>query len=365
MIAFLHIPDFGIAVERQENPLLEERPVALLHSDAVPLLAEASAEARAAGLLPGMDWEAALAACPGLARVTARPAHYAARATPLLAALAAISPDLEPFAPGEAFLDLTPCQSYYRNDPQRMGRLMLEAIRDAGGPPGAIGIAGDKTTARWAARQGVPGAIDVVPPWSAAARLAPVTLAELCGAGPAVIDFLAGHGVHCCGDMPRIPVGLAVRRFGNHGRRLWLMAQGLDPSPVRRRGGDPAPALPGLARALPPACADAVVLQAAFRQLAVKLEQRLQREACAARAFRISLRAPEGWRHDDVLAGDGRLAEEIDTASRRFLRRYWFGEVVRQVQLQALPERPAAGQADFFERGRPIRPAGVRHRHAG
>lgn len=357
MVAFLHGGDFGIAVERLDNPELRERPVALLHSEALPLLAEVSAEARAAGLQPGMDWDSALRSCPALARVIARPSRYAARSATLLDALADISPDLEPFGPGEAFLDLTQCQAYYRHDPRRIGRLMLEAIAGAGGPSCSVGIAGDKTTARWAARQARPGAIEVIAPGEAATRLAPLGLAELCGAGPGVTDFLADHGVNCCGDMVRIPVSLAVRRFGNHGRRLWLMAQGLDPAPVRRRGGDAPALLPGLGKALPPACADLESLLGAFRQLAAKLEQRLQREAFRTRSFRIGLRAPEGWRQEDVWLDGGQAAEELAAACRRFLRRYWFGEVVRQVQLQALPERPAAGQADFFDRPRALRGA--------
>lgn len=364
MVAFVHGGDFGIAVERLDNPLLLGRPVALLHSEALPLLAEASAEARAAGLHPGMGWDTARQACPGLARVMARPAHYAARSAILLDALADISPDLEPFGPGEAFLDLTHCQAYYRHDPRRIGRLMLEAIAGAGGPPCSVGIAGDKTTARWAARQALPGAIEVIAPAEAAARLAPLGLAELCGAGPGVTDFLADHGVKCCGDMGRIPVSLAVRRFGNHGRRLWLMAQGLDPAPVRRRGAEASTPLPGLGKALPPACADLDALLGAFRQLAARLEQRLLREARRTRNFRIGLRAPEGWRQEDVRLDSGQAPEDLVAACRRFLRRYWFGEVVRQVQLQALPERPGTGQADFFERPRGARAAATRRRTA-
>lgn len=361
MIAFIHSGNFGLAVEQMENPLLRERPVALLHSATVPLLAELSPEACAAGLLPGMTWAEAQALCPGLARVVARPAHYyASRSQRLLQVLADICPELEPFAPGEAFLDLTRCQSYYRHDPRRIGWLLQEAIAAEGGPACGIGIAGDKTTAHWAARQAAPGGIEVIPPGAAAERLAPLTLPELCGAGPAVTDFLADHGVLRCGDMARIPIGLAARRFGNHGRRLWLMAQGLDPSPVRPRLAE-VPGLPGLGRLLPPACADAGQLLAALGQVTDKLLRRLQREGTGCQELRISLRAPEGWRQEAVDYRE--MAEPANRlpALRRLLRRHWFGEVVRQVQVQALPPPPAAGQADFFsgrggtDTGRPSR----------
>lgn len=349
MIAFIDGGSFGLAVEQLDNPLLRQRALVLLHSASLPLVVELSAEALAAGLRPGMAWGEALAACPGLARVVARPARYAEHSQRLLENLAGISPDLEPFAPGEAFLDLTQCQSYYRHDPLRIGRLLQAAIGAAGGPACAIGIASDKTSARWAARQSGPGGIEVIPPGLAAARLAPLTLAELCGAGPGVTDFLADHGVHCCGDMARIPIGLPARRFGNHGRRLWLMAQGLDPCPVRPRVADGS-GLPGLVRTLPPACADADQLLAALRQLADKLRLRLQREGRSCQEFRIGLRAPEGWRHDSLRLDDAAESASLVPQLRRFLRRHWFGEVVRQVHLQALPEQAEAGQADFFPR---------------
>lgn len=357
MIAFVRMDNFGIALERQENPLLAGRPVALLFSDAQPVVTEASAEAQ--GVLPGMAWEAALAACPGLGRLTARPAHYAAASARLLEALDDISPDREPFAPGAAFLDLTACQAYHRHDPLRVGRLLLEAVAAAGGPACSVGIAGDKTTARLAAQAA--GGVRVVPPAEAAAWLAPLTLAELCGAGPGVTEFLASHGVQCCGDLQALPVAVPAQRFGNHGRRLWLMARGQDPEAVRPRVEAAGP-WPALGRLLPPGCRDAEALLAAFHGLAGKLALRLQREGWPARELRLGLRAPEGWRFEWVgLATTDATA--LAAPCRRFLRRHWFGEEVRQLQLLPAPQRAEVLQPDFFARRRGgTEPAGRKFR---
>lgn len=350
MIAFVRLDSLGIAVERLDNPLLQGRPVALLHGEALPLLVEASAEALAFGLRPGMDWTAASAACPGLARVVARPGRYAEMAGRQLAALAEIGPELEAFAPGEAFVDLTPCQAYYRFEPDRIARLIHGQVMAACGLSCAVGIGGDKTSARWAAGLAEPGGLEVIPPDRAEARLAPLTLAELCGAGPGILEFLAGHGVHTCGDMKKIPIALPAQRFGNLGRRLWLMAQGQDPSPVRPRGAEAGQ--PGLGRVLPPGCGDAEALQAAFRQLSEKLLLRLQRDGEPVRDFCISLRAPEGWRQEGVRLAAPGDAGALFQACRRFLRRHWFGEVVRQIRIQPLAGSAGPGQADFFHKGR-------------
>lgn len=347
MIAFVQVENFGLAVEGRENPGLAGRPVALLHSEAQPRLVEVSPEAAALGLRPGMAWQEANATCPGLGRLAARPAHYAALSARLWDALADISPDLEPLASGAAYLDLTACQAYYRHDPWRVAGLIQEALAAAGMPGATVAIAGDKTTARLAARTGAPGALLVVTPAAAGALLAPLPVALLCGEAPLLAEFFAAHGVSRCGEVQRLPAAVLAQRFGNHGRRLWLMAQGLDPDPVRPRREEPRGPL--LGRLLPPgACTEAALLDA-FRALSGKLGQRLAREGWQARELRIGLRAPEGWRREwTTLAPppDG----EMFTPCRRFLRRHWFGEEVHQVELLPAPERTAFRQEDIFRR---------------
>jgi DNA polymerase-4 len=357
MIAFVHVDSFGLAVEQAENPGLAGRPVVLLHSDALPRLVEASPEARALGLRTGMEWETASAGCPGLGRLPARPAHYAAVSARLWEALASISPDLEPFAAGAAFLDLTACQAYYRHDPRYIAGLMQEALAAAGAPAATVAIAADKTTARIAAQGAAPGAVTVIAPGDAAAVLAPLPLSRLCGDSPLLAAFFAGHGVADCGGLARLPVAVVAQRFGNHGRRLWLMAQGLDPDPVRPRREEARSPL--LGRLLPPGPTTEEALLGAFRALCGKLGQRLAREGWQAQELRIGLRAPEGWRREwTVLPAPAQ--DDLFAPCRRFLRRHWFGEEVRQVDLLPAPESIAFRQEDIFRgarggRGRTVR----------
>lgn len=353
MVACVQVPAFGLAVEALDNPGLAGRPVALLHSATQAVVTEVTPAARAAGVVPGMDWAAAAAACAELARIVARPEHYAAVAARMAEALAAISPELEPGLPGTVHLDLTPCQSYYRHDPDRIAALLRDCVRGTGAPDAGIGISGDRTTALVAARQAGAGGIRVVVPDAAAAHLAPLTLEELCGAGTQVTAFLADHGVACCGDMARIPHGLLARRFGNVGRRLWLMAQGRDPAPVRARSPATREAAGGgLLRTLPPACRDEDALLDALLQLATRLLARLAREGRTGPELRVALRAPEGWRRDVVPLPDKADPATLAPPLRRFLRRYWFGEEVRQLHLQPVPLRQDLQQRDFFAAGR-------------
>lgn len=348
MVACVHVAGFGLAVEMQESPLLAGKSLALLHSAALPLVAEASPAACAAGVSAGMCWADAAACCAGLARIEARPDHYARRSARLADALTVLTPDVEAFAPGTFFLDLTPCQSYYRHDPQRIAVLVHEQCRAAGMPAAGVGIGGDRTTARVAAERAGAGGTQVVAPGAAAAFLAPLTPQELCGAGPQVTGFLASLDIHTCGDLARLPADVLAQRLGDHGRRLWLMAQGRDPAPVRPRAPTGHGGNGGLLRTLPPACHDEAALQAALLQLAARLLPRLLREGWDGHELRVGLRAPEGWRRAVVAVPDRLDAGSLAPPIRRFLRRQWFGEDVRQLHLQPALAGEAAWQDDFF-----------------
>ena len=42
------------------------------------------------------------------------------------------------------------------------------------------------------------------------------------------IKFLNMHGVYKCSDMKKIPISILSNRFGNIGKKIWLMANGND-----------------------------------------------------------------------------------------------------------------------------------------
>lgn len=367
MIASAVMEDFFAAVERLDNPRLQQRPLGVVNGEQGAILIAVSAEARAAGIEAGMRWSQASERCPELARVVARPARYAEISGRVMAALAEVSPEVEVFAAGEAFLDLTRCQRYYRHDSRRIAALIRETVRKACGLDCAVGLAGDKTTARWAARQAGTDGHLIVHPDAAEALLAPLPLDELCGIGPGIAEFFAAYDIRLCGDMKKIPASVPAQRFGNLGRRLWLMAQGRDPAPVDSRPRVQSPLIQG--RLLPPLTRDVAVLQGAFLQLAERMAQRLRRDGLVVQDFQLGLLAPEGWRQAwlqcEQPTDDARTIFQL---CKRFLRQHWFGEVVQQIHIQGGPPRKASLQPDFFaapERrpaGPPSRPAANRQK---
>jgi DNA polymerase-4 len=357
MVAAVTLDHFQGRLEQQDNPLLAGRAVGIVGSAKGTLLHAVSPEAAAAGVGPGMRWGEAESRCPGLARVVASPGRYDEASARLMAALADVAPAIEVFGRDQAFLDLTDCQAYYRHDPARIAAMIRTAVGEAVGLPCRVGISGDKTTARQAARLADSDQVGVVPPAAAASFLAPLSIEEVLGGGSGIAEFLARHDIHRCGDMKKIPIHLPARRFGNLGRRLWLMAQGQDPAPVL--SAPPAGCSHSQQRRLPATTRDLVLLQTVLVDLAGKLTGQLRREKVLARQFRVALCAPEGWREEDVQSE--RATDDLRAIAplcMRFLRQHWYGEPVSELRLQAWPWQEPIVQTDIFLTPRPARRGG-------
>ncbi|MFN3585963.1 MAG: hypothetical protein ACK4UT_00550 [Moraxellaceae bacterium] len=347
MIALVDMDAFFAAVEQLDHPTLRGQPVGVVNGEQGSTFIATSYEARALGIRTGTRWQEARARCPGCVRVVARPARYAEISARIMAALTEVTPEVEVFSVDEAFLDLTACQAYYRYRPEAIATLIRDTVRAASGLSCSVGLAGDKGTAKWAAQQHKPGGIRLVHPDEAEATLAPVPLTELCGIGPGMAAFFAEYGVVTCGDMKKIPISVPARRFGNLGRRLWLMAQGRDPSPVQVQSRDPHSLSHG--KILPPGTRQPDVILGFLQHLSEKLAVRLRRHGYVVQEISVGLRCPEGWRQGwlraDAPTDDGLI---IYLLARRFLRQHWFGEVVQQVRIGTSSPEKAGQQPDFF-----------------
>src|SRR2546430_6268923 len=95
------IPLFALRCEEARRPELASQPGALLAPDASRRVVwQVSSLARHAGVRPGMTVSQAIGLCPALRLCEPHPAHYDERFAPLLAALAPVSPPVQPAEPG-------------------------------------------------------------------------------------------------------------------------------------------------------------------------------------------------------------------------------------------------------------------------
>jgi DNA polymerase-4 len=257
-----------------------------------------------------------------------------------------VCPDIEVFSVDEAFIDVTSCQKLY-GSPEQAARELKKAVYGASGLLCSLGLSGDKTTAKYAAKLNKPDGFTVIPPWQSKSALQHVPVTELCGIAKGIGNFLAQHGVTYCGDMEKLPISVLSRRFGNLGRRIWYMCQGADPDPLHPDVA--APKSIGHGKVMPPNTRDRATLLTYLQHMCSKVGTRMRRHEMQAKTFWIGLRTSDGW-----LGSKSRLSEfsndqrQIYQLARYVLDLCWQGEGIHQVQVTALDPQPTAMQMDLF-----------------
>lgn len=347
-VALIDMNAFFASIEQHDFPELQGRPVAVTNGMTGTCCITCSYEARRFGIKTGTHIKVARRLCPEVVQRPARPERYAEVSTTIMEALQNITPDIEVFSVDEAFLDLTSCQDAF-GSPVGMTRRAKEIVRQVSGLLCSVGVAGDKTTAKFAAKLAKPDGFTVIPPWESRERLRNVPLTELCGIKQGIGGFLAARGIHKCGDMQRLPISVLAQRFGNLGRRIWLMAQGLDPEPVHTTV--PPPKSIGHGKIMPPATRDKTVLQIYLLHMAEKVGARLRKHHIEAQTYFVGLLSDNGYvAHKFRSVQPTNNSREIYALCRLYLSRYWTGWGAYQVQVTALDPRAANTQQDFFIR---------------
>lgn len=338
---------FFASVEQLEHPEWRGRALAVTNGKQGTCVITCSYEARAFGIKTGMRLYEAKRLCPDLVQVPASPERYVKVSRNIMDALATLTPDIEIFSIDEAFLDVTHCQLLFGN-PEKIGRMAKKLVHEASGLQCSVGVSGDKTTAKYAAKLQKPDGFTVITPWDAKERLKRVPVTELCGIKSGIGGFLARHGVMTCGDMERVPISVLARRFGNLGRRIWYMCQGADPDPVHTKVAGPKSM--GHGKVMPPNTSSVQVVETYLMHMCEKLGSRLRHHQYRAKRFFVGLRSYDfGWIGgvSETLqpTQDGR---EIYRLGAFILAQHWQGDPVCQIQVTALDPGADGLQMDFF-----------------
>lgn len=346
-IVLVDMNAFFASVEQYDKPEWRGRPVAITNGRQGTCIITCSYEARAMGVKTGMRLKQAYEKCPTLIQCPAHPERYAAVSTAIMSSLYSITPDVEIFSVDEAFLDVTRCQKIF-GSPYEIARLIKQTVFEASGLLCSVGISGDKTTAKHAAKQNKPDGLTVVPPDEAKKYLQHVPVTELCGINKGIGGYLAERGVFTCGDMAQLPISELGRRFGNIGRRIWKMCQAEDPDNVVTEVN--APKSIGHGKVMPPNTTDVNTLLMYLLHMSEKVAARLRRYELQACHFYIGLNSAEGWlTHKSRLANPTQDSRLIYALCKQFLNNEWQGEGIHQVQVTALDPHSITGQLLLFE----------------
>ena len=346
-IILIDMNAFFASVEQLDNPNWQNKPVAVTNGSQGTCIITCSYEARAHGIKTGMRLKEAKQLCPDLIQCPANPKRYAQVSRNIMHALHDVTPDIEIFSVDEAFLDVTHCQKLH-GSPEHMGYMAKQKVFEASSLLCSVGVSGDKTTAKFAAKLQKPDGFTVILPWEAEQRLQHVPVTELCGIAKGIGKFLAQYGVYTCGDVQKLPISILANRFGNVGRRIWYMCQGKDPGPIHKDVS--APKSMGHGKVMPPNTKDRKVILTYLLHMSEKLCFRLRKHHLQAQHFFIGLRNYEqGWIGDKTklvqATNDGKLLFRLCVF---VLNQNWQRQGISQVQVTALDPKPEALQQDLF-----------------
>ena len=285
---------FYASVEQLDDAELAGRPVAVGSPTGRGVVAAASYEARAFGVRSAMPMVRARRLCPDLMVVRPRFERYHEVSERLMGILRDVTPLVEPLSLDEAFLDVGGAVRIF-GDPLSIAARIRERVRAELGLPCSVGVGPTKSVAKLLSGLAKPDGslhwpVDEVP-----ARLRPLPVGMLWGAGPRTTERLVENGLMTIGDVADTDPRLLRRLVGDAlGDQLYALARGVDPRPVEPEHE---------ARSISAETTfdedvdDPEVLERRLQRLATGVARRLRGQGLAARTVTLKIRFAD---HRDV-----------------------------------------------------------------
>ena len=338
---------FFASIEQRDNPELFGKPIAITNGKKGSCIITCSYEARAFGIKTGMKFSEAKNKCSSLIRCSSDPKKYTHISSKIMKILYNVSPDIEIFSIDEAYLDLSSCKKIYPSLFD-VAYLIKDRIFSILNLPCSIGISINKSNAKFAAKMKKPDGIMVLPPDKSEDILSSYGVKEICGVSQGIESFLNHHGVYVCGDMKKIPISILGDRYGNIGRKIWLMAQGKDIDSMIL--SDKPPKSLGHGKVTKPNLKNIYDIKKILHYMCIKVAKRLRDNRYVSNTFITALRVKDGWlskkykiskytHHDkDIFRLCLMLIENLDIKKNG----------IYQVQVTAIHLRPINIQKDLF-----------------
>jgi DNA polymerase-4 len=331
MLIFIHVPGFYAAVEQADEVSLRDRPVVVGGDPGKGgRVTSASREAAEKGVDPGMTLAEAARRCADLELRATRLPRYREVSAEMRALLGAICERLEPVALDGLYLEPPQDRETLELAATLCVRLQAELSLRA-----VAGVGPTRFVAQLAAHHAGPGGVRRVTRTEVARFLRDLPVTEVWGLGPSTAERRAAHGVSTIGELRDFPVDQLRALVGRQASAFRELARGEDQAPLR-----PPTPLKSLSRekTIDPPTADLRVLGESLAELALRLEERLQRERRSACTISLGVRFAEGDEVSRTLTRVDavRTRAEIQEISLELLSRTRAGErSVRGLRLRA------------------------------
>ena len=222
---------FYASIEQREHPELRGRPVIVGGAQARGVVSAASYEARKFGVRSAMPGFEAKRLCPDGVFLPPNMELYASVSADVHRVFEQFTPEIEPLALDEAFLDVTGSLGLF-GEPSELGRELKARVLKATELVVSVGIASNKLVAKVACRLGKPDGLLVVAPGQERATFEPLPIRYLWGVGPVLGDKLTAIGIRTVGELARAEPERVARAAGDRAAYFIALACGIDERPV-------------------------------------------------------------------------------------------------------------------------------------
>ncbi len=226
-IAHIDCDAFYAAVEKRDNPDLEDKPV-IIGGGQRGVVSTACYVARMYGVHSAMPMFKALAACPDAVVIRPDMSKYAAEGQRIREMMRAITPLVEPLSIDEAFLDLTGTERLHQATPALTLLRLQRAIHEEISITVSVGLSFNKFLAKTASDLEKPDGFAVIGKAEVLDFLGPRPVRAIYGVGPAFAKKLERDGLRTLSDIRRLSDKAMADRYGDMGYHLARLARGED-----------------------------------------------------------------------------------------------------------------------------------------
>jgi len=223
---------FYASVEIRERPELANRPVIVGgRPEGRGVVAAANYIARHFGVHSAMPTATALRLCPEAVVLAPRHSLYADISRQIHAIFHRYTPQIEPLALDEAFLDVSGSKRLFGEAPA-IARAIKQAVRDELRLVASVGVGPNKYIAKLASDIDKPDGFVVVSAGEVRDFLAPLPIDRIWGVGKVAAATFGKLGIRTIGQLRHYSPTLLRQHFGSSGEQFLRLANGIDERPV-------------------------------------------------------------------------------------------------------------------------------------
>ncbi|MEM6615583.1 MAG: DNA polymerase IV [Pseudomonadota bacterium] len=226
-IAHIDCDAFYAAVEKRDNPELENRPV-IIGGGRRGVVSTACYIARINGVRSAMPMFKALKACPDAVVIRPDMAKYVDVSRKVREKMLALTPLVEPLSIDEAFLDLSGTSRIHGRTAAESLAALTRDIENDIGITVSVGLSHNKFLAKLASDQDKPRGFFVIGGVETETVLAALPVSRIWGVGAGLQKKLDGDGIKMIADLQRMELKPLLERYGSIGERLFYLSRGID-----------------------------------------------------------------------------------------------------------------------------------------